>query len=132
MLGWLVLGDADQKLRPALRDRERGRGKRIAPSVRRLVLAHVARRQRGGDSLRVLSAELGIGFETLRRWLAAPASASTRQRRRKRPPAALVPVAVVPALTAARARLVSVVSPSGYRVDGVTLDEAALLLRALA
>lgn len=128
------MDDADQKLREALRDRERGRGKRIAPSVRKLVLAHVARRRRAGDSLRVLSAELGIGCETLRRWLVAPAPAPAPVRRapRKRPPAALVPVAVVPAPTAARARLVSVVSPSGYRVDDVTLDEAALLLRALA
>ena len=126
------MDDADQKLRQALRDRERGRGKRIAPSVRKLVLAHVACRQRGGDSLRVLSAEPGIGFETLRRWLAAPAPAPTRRRRRKRPPAMLVPVAIVPAPASVLARLATVVSPSGYRVDGLTLDEAALLLRALA
>lgn len=126
------MDDADQKLREALRDRERGRGKRIAPSVRKLVLAHVARRQRAGDSLRVLSAELGIGCETLRRWMAAPAPAAVRRAPRKKPPAELVPVAVVPALVSAPARVISVVSPSGYRVDGVTLDEAARLLRALA
>jgi hypothetical protein len=42
---------------------------------------------------------------------------------------ALAPVCVLP--TRAVERLVSVSSPGGFRIEGLTLDEAAKLLRAL-
>jgi hypothetical protein len=43
-----------------------------------------------------------------------------------------VPVEIVAAAAASAVeRTVSVVSPAGFRVDGLSLDEAATLLRAL-
>lgn len=75
-----------------------------------------ARRQlAAGATTAAVTASLGIGRDTLRRWL-APAST------------ALIPVEVVDAPAAAE---VSVVSPSGFRITGLTLDDAITVLRRL-
>ena len=84
-------------------------------------MAHARRRHRDGATVATIAAELGLSTETIRRWTAGSPGAD---------PARLVPVEVVVAATAAP-RQVSVVSPSGFRVDGITLAEAAELLRAL-
>lgn len=63
--------------------------------------------------------EIGVAFETLRRWCVATEHGSPR---------ALVPIEVV----AERSdRTVSVVSAGGYRIEGLTLEEAVSTLRAL-
>jgi hypothetical protein len=62
---------------------------------------------------------IALDKETARRWLRDSVS----------PVTALVPVEVVAAADAKRT--LSVVSSSGHRVDGLTLDEAAALLRRL-
>ena len=85
----------------------------------------IVERRAAGDSVEAIAAELGIAPGTVLRWsvivpgnVAAPASRS------------IVPVKVV-AEPEPRKRLVSVVSATGFRIEGLTLTEAAALLRAL-
>jgi len=60
-----------------------------------------------------------LDAETARRWLRAAPAAET----------ALVPVEVV--MSSEDRRTVSIVSPAGYRVDGLSVEDAAALLRRL-
>ena len=70
-----------------------------------------------GVTIAAVAASLGIGRDTLRRWV-APATTT-----------ALVPVEIVDAPRAAAE--VSVVSPSGFRISGLTIDEAIEVLQRL-
>jgi predicted transcriptional regulator len=76
----------------------------------------VARRSAGATVAEV-SAELGLSAGTVLKW-------SAQQKRRR----ALVPVQVVPDVAE---RPISIVAPSGFRLEGLTITEAAALLRAL-
>lgn len=113
-------------LRRELARHERGRGKRYDVALKRRVQAWISRRRQAGATLATIGAEVGLGFETVRRWLRADLASAGKLARRS----ALVPVRVIDEPRAVRT--VSVVSPSGFRVDGVTLAEAAAMLRALA
>jgi hypothetical protein len=112
-----MLDHALQDLRRELAARDRGRGKRYPVAVRDRAVVW-ARKQRGGVVAN--AAKLGLHAETLRKWLTARPSRAVAN--------ALVPVQVIaePAM-----RRLSVVSPAGFRVDGLTVDEAAMLLRAV-
>jgi hypothetical protein len=115
---------ADQEgrhLRRQVVARERGRGKRYPEGLRRRVTAWAHQRRDGGASLQVISKELGLSMETVRRWTAA-ARDSTPTR------TALIPIEVISEPTAGRA---VVVSPSGFRLEGLTLDEAVAVLARL-
>jgi transposase-like protein len=78
-----------------------------------------AQSRRGeGASWAQVAGDIGIAFETLRRWRIAA----------EPKPRAMVPVRVV----ADRGEpTVSVVSAGGHRIEGLTLDEATAVLRAL-
>ena len=104
-------------LRRELSRVEKGRGKRYPRDLRERVVAWARGRQEAGASWESIKRELGQKFDTVRRWCAAVAKSR-----------ALVPVRVVATRSQ---RTVSVVSPSGYRVDGLALSEAAALLREL-
>ncbi|MGO9838203.1 MAG: hypothetical protein ACLP1X_28825 [Polyangiaceae bacterium] len=106
-------------LRAALATHEPARGKRYRVELKTRIIELAQSHRREGASWVPIGADVGIAFETLRRWcLAAEA----------KPSRALVPVRVV----ADRAeRTVSVVSAGGHRVEGLTLHEAAAVLRAL-
>lgn len=84
-------------------------------------MAWAAGRRAAGASWQQVKRELGQQFDTVRRWCTAETAAPTR---------ALVPVRIVRDEPAVRA--VAVVSPTGFRVEGLTLSEAAALLRELA
>jgi hypothetical protein len=80
---------------------------------------HARRRHRAGAADATIAAELGVSHETVRRWMSS---------------ARLVPVEILDArmgATEGAPRTLSVVSPSGFHVDGLTLEEAATLLRVL-
>lgn len=66
-----------------------------------------------------ISDEVGVCFETLRRWCVADGQGTTR---------AMVPVHVV---DDGGGGSVAVCSPSGYRIEGLSLPEAVAALRAL-
>jgi hypothetical protein len=108
------------KLRREL-DRVEGRQGRCFPPELKLRAARwIAERRAGGAPVAEIAAELGLAEGTVLRWSSAAKPTPTR---------ALVPVEVVP--DPAAARTVSIVSPSGFRVDGLSLLEAAAVLRAL-
>lgn len=112
----------ERDLRRELTRRERGRGKRY-PSVLRQRIAVWARWELArGHSVRDLARRLAVHRDTLAAWLEDAAATS-----------ALVPVEVIatpiaPATTSSASGSYRVVSPSGFRVEGLTLDEAAELL----
>ena len=102
-------------------DRVEGRQGRCFPPELKLRAARwIAERRAGGAPVAQVAAELGLAEGTVLRWSSEAKPAPTR---------ALVPVEVVPDPVASRT--VSIVSPSGFRVDGLSLLEAAALLRAL-
>ncbi len=106
------------KLRRELLRLETGRGKQYPAELRQRVVTWAARRHEQGASWETIKAELGQKFDTVPRWCLLAQSSR-----------ALVPVHVVPA--SAASRTVSVVSPAGFRVDGLAITEAAALLREL-
>lgn len=108
-------------LKRELSRRERGRGKRYPAELKGRVVAWAQERRAAGAAWPVIADELGLGLDTVRRWcLASKQSAA--------PPRAMVPVRVV---ARPAARPATVVSLSGWRIDGLTVAEAAEMLRAL-
>jgi hypothetical protein len=105
-------------LRRALRAHDPARGKRYGTALKRRVIAFAAVERKDGRSWSEISKELGIAFETVRRWC-MPTRAVGRMR--------VVHVVAEPSAK----REVTVLAPSGHRVEGLSLDEAAAMLRAL-
>jgi hypothetical protein len=70
--------------------------------------------------LTAISKELGVARDTVRLWTATPPA--------RKEVAALVPVEVVADCSQP---IVAVVSPSGFRLEGLTLDEAVTVLARL-
>ena len=101
---------------------ERGRGKRYSTELRGRVTAWAQGRRQAGVSWVDIAQELGVGLDTVRRWCVSKKPSVVASR-------SLLPVRVVES-SAASAKLV-LVSPNGFRVEGLTLTEAASLLRAL-
>jgi hypothetical protein len=69
-----------------------------------------------------MASALGIDAETARRWLQDGVADAA--------PTALIPVEVI-ADEAPLMRTVSVISPAGFRVEGLSLADAATLLREI-
>lgn len=105
-------------LRRALSGHRPARGKLYAPKIQAGVVEFAHRRRAEGASWKQIAGELGMRFETVRRWCARDAA---------RP--SLRPVRVVDA--AAPGSAVAVVSPSGHRIEGLSLQDAIAVLRAL-
>lgn len=99
---------------------ERGRGKRYSTELRGRVAAWAQGRRQAGAVWVDIAQELGLGLDMVRRWCVSKKPATGRS---------LLPVRVVES-PAEPARLI-VMSPNGFRVEGLTLTEAASLLRAL-
>ena len=110
----------------ALRRRARrlgaGRTRRYPAKLRAEVLSAVTAPRAAGWSWERLSDELDISIETLRRlW--------QDEQRGDRP--ALAPVEVVTELGGVSGDI-SVMTPAGFRVDGLGVDDAVRLIRALS
>lgn len=110
--------DETQRLRAALAGRERGRGKRFSPEIRRRIAEVGSRLRDEGASWLAIAADLGLPRETVRRLC------EDRE-------AEFAAVEVVGEPHTAGAGVV-VVTPAGFRVEGLTAESAAALLRALA
>jgi hypothetical protein len=106
-------------LRRELSALERGRGKRYPAALRDRISSWARRELERGRSLRTIAGALALHRETLRSWVADAASSS----------AALVPVEVVSEHQVARS--FAVVSPTGFRIEGLTLDDVAALVARL-
>jgi transposase-like protein len=85
----------------------------------------------GGEPVTRVAKALGISVPTVRQWTSAALG------KHEETPVTLVPVEVAERPREATSkrrsaeRRVSVIAPSGYRVDGLSIGEAATLLRAL-
>ncbi len=99
----------------------RHRGARVPEGLRAAIAAYARHERVGGVSYGAIAERLGVSVESIRRW------ARTRSRRDGRA-GRLVPVRVV----AEAVRSLTVWSPAGYRVEGLSVAETAELLRRLA
>lgn len=106
-------------LRRELQAQDRGRGKRYPVELKARATAYAKRRHDAGASYAVIAGELGLGFETVRRWCSAAEPTPLQS--------ALVPVEVV----AESRESIAIVSPSGFRLEGLDVAEAVAALRAL-
>lgn len=97
---------------------ERGRGKRYPAAVKREVVRYARRRREEGASWATIGDEIGLWFETLRRWC--------QQASEEAGVIARVEVAEEP-----RSEGVSIVSPSGFRLEGLDAAAAVAALKAL-
>jgi hypothetical protein len=101
---------------------KRGRTTRIPDDVRAAVLAYVERERSRGRSRQEVAAELGLSGSAVARW------STGRRRTRGR----VVPVRVLAAAAVVgEAASVRVASPTGYRLEGLSLRDAVEAMRAL-
>ncbi len=94
-------------------------------ALRARLIAYVMRRCLDGATVREVAKELGVSHHTVAFW---------RSSRREKVVKSVKPVRVVAESTdpnPAKAGLVNLVHPSGLRVEGLTLDQAAVLLRRM-
>jgi len=116
-----------KRLRAAVR--ELGRRRRNDPvplALRRELVRYAQARRRAGAGWWTIGRELGLSGSTLARWCAKPGRAVLR-------PVRVMRGAAVEMGKSDRSdrRLVVVVTAAGHRVEGLAVDDAALLLRVL-
>jgi hypothetical protein len=99
----------------------RYRGARIPPRLRAELIAHAQAWRAAGVSMRTIAAALGVAPESIRRWTQPPATPST----------ALVPVQVVADRPTGAIPPLTLVSPRGFRVEGLGVADVGALLAAL-
>jgi hypothetical protein len=104
-----------------------GRGARYPEELRAEAVSLARAAVEGGESLGSVAAELGVAAGTLSRWLEAPPARSWRAVEVVAEPE---PAAVSPVEPSSPAGLVLITS-QGHRLEGLSLDEAAVLLEAL-
>lgn len=93
-------------------------GFRFSPALRTQITAWVAKQRERGAWWCELSRAIGIPEQTLKRWAAPRATAS-----------AVLPVEVIDAPPAGT---VTIVSPTGLRIEDVAIADAIAILRGLA
>jgi transposase-like protein len=106
-------------LRAALASHQPARGKRYSPALKARVIEFAQSRRDEGASWERIADDIGVSFETVRRWCLAA---------EPKPVRAMVPVRVVADEDEPTVR---VVSAGGHRIEGLTLHEAVVVLRAL-
>lgn len=113
-----------RELRRRLDSIPRGRGRRIPVELRTQVIAWVAKHRKRGDSWSELEEKTGVSLLTLQRWSSSPARRAVMLRR--------VEVVEAAPADAPAERTVTLVSPTGIRIEGVTIVEVIAILRGLA
>lgn len=98
------------------RGRARG-GRRYSRQLRVDAVAYLERKRRVGASVEQVASELGVSVLSLSRWSREEASGGS-----------LVPVEVVAAETSAE---LSVVTPGGYRIEGLSEESVVRLVERL-
>lgn len=99
----------------------RGRGRRFPAPLRERVVAWVTARRARGVGWRELSRELGVPARTLEHWaLLRPE------------PEHIVALRPIDVIDEPSCRTVTVVAPSGVRIEGVTIADVITILRGLA
>lgn len=101
-----------------------GRGARYPEELRTEAAALARAAVEGGESLSTVGAELGIGPATLARWLENPPKAAWRA-------VEVVEAEAEEVAPAASSHGLVLITARGHRVEGLSLEEAALLIEAL-
>ena len=101
----------------------RTRGSRLPTELRASIVRHALERRGQGDGVVAIARSTGVSPESIRRWTMSTVGPS--------PSRALVPVVVRDHDDGVPGELV-VSAPGGYRVEGLTVESAADLLRRLA
>lgn len=109
-----------EKLKRDLGRVERGRGRRYPAALRERAVRYARSRRDEGASWATIGEELTVRWETLRRWCMDV-----------EPPSAMVPVEVFSTSPLPQSE-VAVVSPTGWRLEGIDVREAVAVLRALS
>ena len=94
---------------------------RYSKKLQAEIVAAVETRRADGHSWNALSEELGIPYETLRRWTAKAGTPA------KSGPVAMRRVEV----TSGAPSSLTLVAPSGVRVEGATIEQIVALIQAL-
>jgi hypothetical protein len=112
-----------QVLRREIERHGAARGKRYDKRLQERVIAYAGERRRAGAAWLAIATELGMKFETIRRWCVQGEPQSS----------AASPLALrrVEVMERDDSRSLAVISPAGFRVEGLTLQSAVLMLRAL-
>ncbi|HVK87189.1 MAG TPA: hypothetical protein VM513_23875 [Kofleriaceae bacterium] len=107
-------------LRRELARHKKGRGKRYPADLKRRVTGYALRQRNVGATYQATAETLGLAFETVRRWCMAEIGSDEHA-------PMLVPVEVV----AEPRSTVAIISPSGFRLEGLEPAEAVAALRAI-
>jgi hypothetical protein len=105
-----------QKLRTVLARRERGRGKRYTPILKGRIAEAATTLRRQGQGWQAIGKFFGIPHETVRRFCSANSTT------------ALMPVEIV---DEPRRTALTLVSPEGYRIEGLDVGGAVEILKGL-
>lgn len=98
-----------------------------SPAEREHIRSEVDRRRAAGMGIQAACCEVGISEKSYRKWMADAAPPPTM---RPVEITALVPVS--PTAAAPPTPQLALVAPGGYRIEGLSVEMAAELLRALA
>lgn len=115
-----------------------GRAKGSGPfpePLRVFAVRYLAQAMEKGETLKSVVERLGVSEPTLQAWRRGQTPGSKKAQRSEPKAAPLMPVVVRPPKAHAAspvATTFAVVSPQGWRVEGLGLEEAAQLLRRLA
>ena len=104
---------------------ERGRGRKYAEDLRRRITAWCRQRRAAGAGLRELSVEIGVSAESVRRWLMTAAESDAT---------ALRPVEIVAATEQVPRDAdptIRIVTPRGYRIEGLAIGDVIAIVRVL-
>jgi transposase len=103
-------------------------------ALRAFAVRYLEQMQAAGGSVVEAAAKLGVSAPTLYEWRKGRTAGSTKRKKRTERSGVLVPVRVGerPCEAAvAQAGPLTVVAPGGFRVEGLSLEAAAQLLRKL-
>src|SRR5262245_48732287 len=115
-----------KQLRAAIAARPQRR-LRLSAELRQKTSAYARQRKAEGASVAGIARELGVSQPTVAHWLTSKGSVAMEvvgQPPRVRPFREVI-------VEGRASTTLRVVSPSGYRVEGLSLEEAAMMLRAL-
>jgi len=128
----MTILDEAKQLRSEIAKLRPDKRRRYPEELRQRILAWVARAVASGQLESDCSKAIGVKTWRFTTWRRLEASELARSREPQGPgrePLALVPIEV-PMMPASAGLIV--VSPSGYRVEGLSLEQATTLLRELA
>lgn len=136
----MTLSNEAKLIRRWIEQERPGRGRKYTPALRRRILAFVDESKRSRMSVREISEAIGVARDTIVGWLREPAMLSEAPTVPLEVPLdlavesvskALVPVEVTPSTVQLGAG-VALVTPSGFRLEGLSLEQAFALVRELA